>query len=162
MAQVRSLRSNAQNLQPVHWPPLDPPTGRRRNSNNAPNNVPENSWQTTTIKMRLQCQIKVHHHDGPPIQWQQILIRAPRKGRRSLTQRTEGYQKTKKNEITTMEGFELRKYLLGRQAALGGVVTNIPIEHNTDGTVKTTANLIKQYQLIPFQTLRQEAYKCYA
>ena len=61
-----------------------------------------------------------------------------------------------------MEGAKLRKYLLGKQAALEGVVTNIPIEHNVDGTVKTTANLIKQYQLIPFKTLRREAYKRYA
>ena len=83
--------------------------------------------------MRLQCQTKVHCHDGPPIQRQQILIWAPRKGRRSLTRRPEGYQsEDKKFEIATMEGTELRKYLLGRQAALGGVVTNTPIEHNAD------------------------------
>ena len=28
--------------------------------------------------------------------------------------------------------------------------------------MKTTANLIKQCQLIPFEILRREAYKCYA
>ena len=61
-----------------------------------------------------------------------------------------------------MEGAKLRKYLLGKQAALGGVVTCIPTENNADGTVKTTANLIKQYQLIPFEILRREAYICYA
>ena len=60
-----------------------------------------------------------------------------------------------------MEGAELRKYLLGRQATLGGVVTNIPIEHNVDETVKTTANLIKQYQLIRFESRHREAYKRY-
>ena len=60
-----------------------------------------------------------------------------------------------------MDGASLRKYLLGRQAALGGGVTNIPIELNADRTVKTTANLIKQYQLIPFENLRREAYKRY-
>ena len=48
---------------------------------------------------------------------------------------------------------------LEKQAALGGVVTNTPIEYSVDATVKPTANLIKQYQLIPFSTLQCEAYK---
>ena len=68
----------------------------------------------------------------------------------------------KKFEITTMEGAEFRKYLLGKQAALGGVVTCVPIENNADGTMKTTANLIKQCQLIPFEILRREAHTCSA
>ena len=52
-------------------------------------------------------------------------------------------------------------YVLRRQATLGSVVTSIPIEVNADGSVRTKANLIKQYQLIPFEILRQEAYKRY-
>ena len=82
-------------------------------------------------------------------------------GQKIFNVKTQGLPKDKKFEITTTEGAGLRKYLLGRQAALGGVVTNIPIQVNADGTVRTTANLIKQYQLIPFETLRREAYKRY-
>ena len=66
----------------------------------------------------------------------------------------------KKFEITTADGAALRRYFFGKQAALGGVVTNITVEYNVDATVKTTANLIKQYQLIPFSTLQRKAYKC--
>ena len=50
---------------------------------------------------------------------------------------------------------------LGGKLLWGGVVTTIPIEVNADGSVRTKANLIKQYQLIPFEILRREAYKCY-
>ena len=82
-------------------------------------------------------------------------------GQKIFNVKTQGLPKDKKFEITTTEGAGLRKYLLGRQAALGGVVTNIHIELNVDRTVKTTANLIKQYQLIPFKILRQEVYKRY-
>ena len=67
----------------------------------------------------------------------------------------------KKFEITTADGAALRRYFFGKQAALGGVVTNITVEYNVDATVKTTANLIKQYQLILFMILQREAFKRY-
>ena len=82
-------------------------------------------------------------------------------GQKIFDAKTRGLPEDKKFEVTTTEGAELRKYLLGRQAALEGVVTSIPIEVNADGSVRTTANLIKQYQLILFEILCREAYKRY-
>ena len=84
-----------------------------------------------------------------------------RQGQKIFDAKTRGLPEDKKFEITTTEGAKLRKYLLGRQAALGGAVTTIPIKVNADGFVKTTANLIKQYQLILFEFFCQEAYKRY-
>ena len=83
-------------------------------------------------------------------------------GQKIFDVKTRGLPEDKQFEITTMEGAELRKYLLGKQAALGGVVTCISIENNANGAMKTAANLIKQYQLIPFEILCREAYKRYA
>ena len=74
-------------------------------------------------------------------------------GQKIFDVKTQGLPEDKKFEITTMEGADFRKYLLGKQAALGGVATCVPIENNADGTVKTTANLIKQYQLILFERI---------
>ena len=81
-------------------------------------------------------------------------------GQKIFDAKTGGLLENKTFEITTAEGAALRWYFFRRQAALGGGVTNIPIEYNVDATVKTTANLIKQYQLIPFSTLQRKAYKC--
>ena len=82
-------------------------------------------------------------------------------GQKIFDAKTRGLPEDKKFEITTAEGAALRRYFLGKQAALGGAVTNISIECNVDATTKTTANLIKQYQLISFSTLQREAYKHY-
>ena len=82
-------------------------------------------------------------------------------GQKIFNVKTPGLPEDKKFEITTMEGAAFRKYSLGKQAALGGVVTCVPSDYNADGTVKTTANLIKQYKLIPFERICREAYKCY-
>ena len=64
-------------------------------------------------------------------------------GQKIFDAKTRGLPEDKKFEITTAEGAALRRYFLGKQATLGGIVTNIPIEYNADGTVKSTANLIK-------------------
>ena len=132
MAQVRSLRSNTQNLQPVYWPPLDPPTGRHQNLNNPPNNVPENNM----VDNNNNNATAVPNQD-PSSRWTVNPIAAmfdsgPPQGQKIFDAKTWGLPEDKKIETTTMEGAELRKYLLGRQAALGGVVTSIPIEHNAD------------------------------
>ena len=151
MAKVRSLRSNAQNLQPVHWQPLDSPTGCCQNLNNAPNNVLENNMAHNNNNNL----VAVPNQD-PLSQWTANPVSAnfdtgTPQGQKISDAKTRGLPEDKKFEITTMEGRELRKYLLGRQAALGGVVTCIPTERNADGTMKITSNLIKQYQLIPFE-----------
>ena len=48
-------------------------------------------------------------------------------GQKIFDAKARGLPEDKKFEITTMEGAELRKYLLWKQAALGGIVTCIPI-----------------------------------
>ena len=149
MAQVRSLRSNAKNLQLAYWPPLDSPTGRRRSLDNAPNNVPENNMADN-----VDNNVAAVQNQSPSSRWAANPMTAnfnpsTPQGQKIFDVKTRGLPEDKKFEITTMEGAEFRKYLLGRQAALGGVVTCSPIENNAHGTVKTTTNLIKQYQLIP-------------
>ena len=150
MAQVRSLRSNTQNLQPGHWPHLDPPTGRHRNLNNVTNNVPENNMAHSNNNITAAVP-----NQDPLSRWAANPMAAnfdpsTSQGQKIFDAKTQGLPDDKKFEIATMEEAELRKYLLGRQAARGGVVTCFPIERNADGNMKTIANPIKQYQLIPF------------
>ena len=64
-------------------------------------------------------------------------------GQKIFDAKTRGLTEDKKLEITTAEGAAPRRYFLEKQAALGGVVTNTPIEYNANATVKITANLIK-------------------
>ena len=151
MAQVRLLQSNAQNLQPEYWPLLDPPTGRRRNLNNVPNNVPKNNMAHNNNNNAAAVP-----NQDPLARWTANPMTAnfdpgTSQGQKIFDAKTRGLPEDKKFEITTTEGAELRKYLLGRQASLGGVGTSISIEVNADGSVRTTANLIKQHQLIPFE-----------
>ena len=158
MAQVRSLRSN-DNLQLAHWPPVDPPTGRRQN------NVPENNM-ADPVDNNAEAALEAVQNPGPVSTWTANPMTAnfnpgTPQGQKIFDVKTRGLPEDKKFEITTMEGAGFRKYLLGKQAALGGVVTCLPIEINADGTVRVTANLIKQYQLISFDCVRREAYKRY-
>ena len=44
---------------------------------------------------------------------------------------------------------------------MGNVVTKLPIAHNTDGTVKTTENLITQYQQMTIEDLQRAAFARY-
>ena len=44
---------------------------------------------------------------------------------------------------------------------MGNVVTKVPIAHNPDGTVKTTANLITQYQQMNLEDLQRETFARY-
>ena len=161
MTQVRLLRSNTQSLQPEHWPPLDLPTGRRRHLNNLPNNVPENNTANNVNKnaTAVPNQDIMTPRTANPMT-ANFNLGTPQ-GQKIFDTKTRGLPEDKKNEITTTEGAELRKYLFGRQAALGDVVTRIPIAINADGTARTTANLIKQYQSIPFEIICREAHKRY-
>ena len=44
---------------------------------------------------------------------------------------------------------------------MGNVFTKLPIAHNPDGTVKTTENLITQYQQIILEDLQRAAFARY-
>ena len=44
---------------------------------------------------------------------------------------------------------------------MGNVVTEVSIAHNPDGTVKTTANLITQYQQMTIEDLQRAAFARY-
>ena len=44
---------------------------------------------------------------------------------------------------------------------MGNVVTKVPIAHNPDGTVKTTENLITQYQKMNLEDLQRAAFARY-
>ena len=65
----------------------------------------------------------------------------------------------KKFEVTSIKGAVIPKFLTGKRGSLGGADTNIPLQYNPNGTVKTSGNLIKQCQCIKFDALRREAYK---
>ena len=62
MAQVRSLRSNADNLQLAHWPPLDPPTGRRQN------NAPENNM-ADPVDNNAEAALEAAQNPGSVVTW---------------------------------------------------------------------------------------------
>ena len=80
-------------------------------------------------------------------------------GQKIFESKTRGVPEERKFEVKSNEGAVIRKFLMGKQGSLGGVITNIPLEYHPNGTVKTSGNLIKQYQCIKFETMRREAYK---
>ena len=129
------------------------------------NNVPENNM-TDLVDNNAEAAPEAAQNPGPVSTWTANPMTAnfnpgTPQGQKIFDVKTRGLPEDKKFEITTMEGADFRKYLLRKQAALGGVVTCVPIENNADGTVRATANMIKQYQLISFESICREAYKRY-
>ena len=73
-----------------------------------------------------------------------------------------GLPDDKKCGLTTKDAPALRKYLQGKQGALGSIVTAVPITVSADGTVTDTAILITQCQLISFDCMQREAHARFA
>ena len=57
---------------------------------------------------------------------------------------------------------EMRKYWQGKQGHLGETVTHIPIEFDNAGNPLKHANLVTQYQVIPFKRMQREAHARFA
>ena len=50
--------------------------------------------------------------------------------------KTRGLSKDKKFDVTTKDAAAIRKFLLGKQGALGGVIPKVPIAYKGVGSVK--------------------------
>ena len=165
--QQRSLRSNNPNLQLGHWPPLDPETPTicwRRKSNSV--NVEQVNMEDNNNNAGNEQAAAPLPEAGQPnsSKWCANPMVADfnpgtTQGQRIFESKTRGLPEDKKFEAISKEGNEIRKYLLGKQGILGGIVTSIPTSFNADGSIKSTANLIKQYQLVKFEDVQREAYK---
>ena len=57
-------------------------------------------------------------------------------------------------DLTKNNSQEIHEYLQAHATLMGNVVTKVPIAHNPDGTVKTTARLITQYQQMTIENLQ--------
>ena len=64
-------------------------------------------------------------------------------------------------DLTKKNSQEIHKYLRSSENLMGNVVTKLPIAHNPDGTVMTTANLITQYQKMTIENLQRAAFVRY-
>ena len=74
---------------------------------------------------------------------------------------TKGLPKSVRLYLTKKNSQEIHKYLRARENLMGNIVTKVPIAHNLDGTVKTTANLITQYQQMNLEDLQRAVFAKY-
>ena len=74
-------------------------------------------------------------------------------GNRIFIEKTKGLPESLRLDLTKNNSQEIHKYLQARETLMGNIVTKVPIAHNPDGTVKTTANLITQYQQMTLEDL---------
>ena len=83
-------------------------------------------------------------------------------GRQLFKNKTRGLPEDQKFEVVTKDAAAIRKYLLGKQGVLGGVVTKVPIGYNTDSNTNKFVILMRQYQLVKFDNLKRQAYNRFA
>ena len=83
-------------------------------------------------------------------------------GREIFKNKTRGLPDDQRFALTTKDAPEIRKFLMGRQGALGKIVTKVPALVSPGGVVLQHANLITQYQLLTFERLQREAHARYA
>ena len=67
-------------------------------------------------------------------------------GNSIFIEKAKGLPESVRLDLTKNNSQEIHKYLRAHENLMGNVVTKVPIAHNPDGTVKTLANLITQYQ----------------
>ena len=82
-------------------------------------------------------------------------------GNRIFIEKTKGLPESERPDLTKKKSQEIHKYLRDRETLMGNVVTKVQIANNPDGTVKTTANLITQYQQTTFEDLQRAAFARY-
>ena len=78
-----------------------------------------------------------------------------------FTEKTKGLPESVRLYLTKNNSQEIYKYLRAHKTLMGNVVTKVPLAHNPDGTVKTTENLITQYQQITLEEIRRVAFARY-
>ena len=59
--------------------------------------------------------------------------------------RTKGLSASERSEIVLIEILALRKFLIGKIALFGEIVTSVPAKYKQDGTIEEI-KMIKQYQ----------------
>ena len=82
-------------------------------------------------------------------------------GNRIFIENTKGLLESVILDLSNNNSQEIHKYLQAREILMGNVITKVQIAHNPDGTVKTTANLITQYQQITIEYLQHAAFTRY-
>ena len=82
-------------------------------------------------------------------------------GNSIFIEKTKGLHEYVRLNLTKKNSQEIHKCLRARETLIGNVVTKVPIAHNPDGTVKTMANLITQYQQMTLEDLERAAFARY-
>ena len=82
-------------------------------------------------------------------------------GNSIFIEKTKGLPEYERIDFTKKKSQEIHKYLRARETLMGNVVKKKNIAHNPDGTVKTTANLITQYQEMTLEDLKRAAFMIY-
>ena len=82
-------------------------------------------------------------------------------GNSIFIEKTKGLHESVRLDLTKKNSQEIHKYLRDSKNLMGNVFTKVPIAHNPDGTVMTTANLITQYQQMTIEDLQRAAFARY-
>ena len=82
-------------------------------------------------------------------------------GNTIFTEKTKGLPEASRLDLTKKNSQAIHKYFRGQEMLMGDVVRKVPIEYNPDGSIKTTRNLISQYQQISLENCQRAAIARY-
>ena len=78
-------------------------------------------------------------------------------GNSIFVEKIKGLPEADRLDLPKKNSQAIHRYLLARETLMGHVVTKVPIEFNIDSSVKTTANLLTQYQQMRLEDLQRAA-----
>ena len=82
-------------------------------------------------------------------------------GHNIFKEKTKGLKLEDRLDLTKSNSEKLHQYFRARESAMGDTVRSVPIEWNIDGTIKSTANLLTQYQQVKVDHCQRSAIAIY-
>lgn len=79
-------------------------------------------------------------------------------GRKIFKDKTRGLPEADRLDLSKSNSLAIQRYFKAREEHLE-TITNIPVEFNIDGSVKTTASLLSQSHLISLKDVQREAHR---
>jgi len=79
-------------------------------------------------------------------------------GSKIFLQKIEGLPISERLPFTKSKAAEIFQHFKAREANLGSIIRSVPYEFNQDGSVKSTANILTQYQLLSLQDVQRAAF----
>lgn len=83
-------------------------------------------------------------------------------GHEIFKEKTKGLKLEDRLDLTKSNSEKLHQYFRARESSMGDTVRRVPIEWNIDGTIKTTANLLTQYQQVKVEHCQRSAIATYS